>query len=339
MELHQIDTMTDAEWDKAISSYDSKYLFHQSSWLNFVKESHNGRIVRLKIVENGNVSGYFCGIIIKKGPLRILGSPLKGWNTTFMGPIVNKGFDYENFLKAIERVCKKWGIHHIEMSNPFLDNDVFMNNKFFANEEITMIVPLSSDEEENWKNLKSECRNRIRKGKKNNLVIQDTDDPAFVDEFYAQLKEVFGRQNLVPTYPVERIKNLFNHLKPAGLLYTLEVKYDNEVVATGVFPYDDRCVYYLGGASWKKAHKLYPNELLHWTVMTMAVQKGIKEYDMTGRDRGNFKAKFGSKPFVYKHYFKSYSPIAKIGREAYKFFFYAQQKIKGKFIKGNSEVQ
>ena len=73
--------------------------------------------------------------------------------------------------------------------------------------------------------------------------------------------------------------------------------------------------------------------------MSLAAEKGINEYDMVGRDRGNFKAKFGAKPFVYNHYFKSYSPVARAGRELYKFLFYAKQKLKGKLLKGRSEVQ
>lgn len=330
IKLELIENIQPDAWNETISNYDSKFLFHQSAWLNFLEETQNGKTVKFKIVDNGKIEGYFVGLLIKKGPINILGSPLPGWTTDYMGPIVNKGFNIEQFLNALDNVCQQFRIHHVELCNPFLEPDIMHKMGFSISEGTTYVVPLFSNEDQMWKKLKSECRNRIRKGMKNGLVIEDCNDPSFVDEYYAQLKEVFVKQQLVPTYPIERIRSLFRNLTP-NLLFALQVKYDDKIVATGIFPHDDRLVYFFGGASWSKFHEACPNELLHWTVMTLSAKLGISQYDMCGS--GSFKPKFGGNKVTIYKYSKSYSILAKLGREAYKSIFYAKQRLKGKYLK------
>lgn len=326
MKLEHIENIQPEGWDKAISNFDSKFLFHQSAWLNFLEETQHGKAIRFRIVDNEKVKGYFSGLLIKKGPIRILGSPLPGWTTNYMGPIANKKFDLEEFLIALDNMCREWKIHHIELCNPVLEPDIMCKMGFSVSEGITFIVTLSSNEEQMWKNLKSSCRNRIRKGMQNGLRVEECNEPSFVDDYYEQLIEVFAKQRLVPTYPIERIRSLFHHLKP-DLLFTFSVKFGDAVIATGVFPHDDRCVYFLGGASWQKYYHLCPNELLHWTAMSRSAQLGIGQYNMCGQ--GSFKPKFGGEQVPVYRYYKSYSNTARLGRKIFRSVIYAKQKLRG----------
>jgi hypothetical protein len=327
MELELIQHIDAETWDRAIAPYDSKFLFHQSAWLNFLKETQGGEILRFRIRDNGREEGYFAGLLVRKGPLTIFGSPLRGWTTDYMGPIVNRGFDYEKFLPALEGLCRTLKIDHLELCNPLLDDACMQRAGFTLAEGITYVVPLHPSEEEMWKQLeKKSCQYSIRKAKKDGLVIEEHYGGGFVDEYYRQLGEVFAKQGLVPTYPVERVRSLLKHLAPKNIV-ALQVKYGDKAVASGIFPYDDRQVYFFGGASWQAFHKFCPNELLHWTIMTRSAGLGISRYDMCGS--GSFKPKFGGQKVAVKRYSKSYSLLARVGREAYRSFFYARQRIKG----------
>jgi len=328
MELKLIEKIEHVEWDRIISSFDSKGLFHQSAWLDFIEKSQRCKRILLKIEESNKVIGYFPCFILRKGPFKILGSPLIGWSTEFMGPIVNKDFNLENFLNALDKYCKFQKIDHLEISNPVFNPEIMKSKGFQCRKGVTYIVVLSPEEEFMWKNLKQKsCRWAINKAIKNNLIVEDTNNPGIIEEYYKQLMEVFGKKKLVPTYTIERAKTLFECLKKQNLLLALQVKYKNEIIATGLFPYDDRCIYFWGGASWSKFHHLCPNELLHWTVITMAAKKGISKYDMGGG--GKFKSKFGGKLTVTYHWYKSYNPLAKIGRTIYQHQFRILQKMKG----------
>lgn len=319
-----------AQWDEAIKGFDSRYLFHQSVWLRFIEATQRGRILRLKIVDGGEVKGYFAGLLLRKGIWNILGSPLPGTTTNYMGPLINRGLDIRAFIKALEAFCREEGIHHLELINPVLDKGIMEEAGYAISEEITYVVQLSRDENAMWQNLRSECRNRIQKGKTNNLIVEDASDLSFADEYYDQLVEVFARQGLYPTYSRERVKGLFLTLKPGNLL-ALKVRSGDITIATGLFPYDEHCIYFFGGASWSKYRNLCPNELLHWTAMMLAAGKGIAEYDMSGE--GSFKPKFGGKRVVIYRYMKSFSLLAKYGRAAYKTLFYVRQKLSGGIVR------
>ncbi|MFC1966399.1 hypothetical protein ACFLWI_05585, partial [Chloroflexota bacterium] len=208
MELELIEEIQPDAWDEAISHFDTKFLFHQSSWLNFLEETQPGKAIKFRITNNGQVEGYFAGLLLKKGPFRILGSPLVGWTTNYMGPIVNKGFDLERFLKALDDMCRQWRIHHIELLNPFLSPDIMRKMGFSVSEGSTFIVSLSPDEEQMWKKLKKKsCRYPINKARREGIIVEENTDSSFIDEYYRELEEVFAKQHLVPTYPIDRVRS------------------------------------------------------------------------------------------------------------------------------------
>jgi len=329
MELRPLKNVNSIEWDKIISQFDSKGLFHQSAWLDFIKRTQRGEQVLLKIEESNKIIGYFPCFILRKGPFKILGSPCIGWTTNFMGPVVNKDFNQIDFLDALDKYCKSQKIDHLEFSNPIFDPKIVRHQGFQCREGITYAVELSPKEEFMWKNLKKKsCRWAIHKAQKNNLIVEDTNDPRIINEYYSQLIEVFARQKLIPTYQYKRPEILFNSLKKHNLLFSLRIKYKSQTIATGLFPYDNRCVYFWGGASWSKFRHFCPNDLLHWELMKMAGEIGILRYDMG--NGSSFKSKFGGKLTPIYHWYKSYNPLAKIARSLYKYQFQILQKLKGR---------
>ena len=314
------------DWDRTISSYRSKHLFHEACWLRFLERSQQAKIHAVKLLDtDGALAGYFCAGETRKGFFRLLGSPLQGWTTNFIGPIVNQVHP-EILLQTLDRLCRALAIDYFELCNPILPASMMREAGFELDADTTFLVTIDS-ETSMWGRLKSECRNRIRKGLKNGLRVEHTTDPTFVHEYYAQLQDVFLRQGRVPTYGKERVRLLWESLMPAGRLLALRVYKGNDVIATGVFPYDERAIYFWGGASWTSAYSLYPNELLHWNAMLFALGKGIPIYNMCGG--GSFKPKFGGTQIVIERWFKTLSPLARMGRTAYKHYTTARQRVLG----------
>jgi hypothetical protein len=165
--------------------------------------------------------------------------------------------------------------------------------------------------------MRTSARNRVRKAEREGLAVELTTDPAVVDEFFAQLGEVFGKQGMATPYGIERPRSLFRRLVPAGRLLAARVLHREEVVAAGLFPHDDRCIYFWGAGSWLKAQHLCPNELLHWTVIRRAVELGIATYNMCGGE-SQFKDKFGGADVPYHLYSRSLVPLLSPARRAYR---------------------
>lgn len=318
------------EWDSLIDRFDTKTLFHEAAWLDHVHTIHpHGRIEYFRLTEDGNTVGYFCALKIRKMLLSIYGSPLGGTGTNYMGPIVSKDTNQAELVRALTGLCKTQGIAHLEVSHDWLNRAVMESHGFTVHENVTHVCPLPTDEERAWLQLKSTCRNRIRNAESNGLVAEMTDDPSIIDHYYAQLSEVYAKQGLTVPFSKDRPRSLFDHLLPADRIFPVWIKNQGTVIATGLFPYDARCVYFWGAASWLQYRHLCPNELLHWTVMRLGIARGIPLYNMCG-GTSRFKDKFGGSDVPYNHYSRSTLPFLRTARQVYRSAHFLKLKILGR---------
>ena len=146
-----------------------------------------------------------------------------------------------------------------------------------------------------------------------------------VDEFFDQFTEVYGKQRMATPFGRDRVQSLCDHLLPAGRLLALRVKKDETVLASGFFPYDEKCIYFWGAASWLAYQQLSPNELIHWGVIRHAVRHGLSAYNMCG-GQSQFKDKFGGEDVPYLHYSKSAIPGMDLARKAYRAYHFRRLK-------------
>jgi len=322
MKLELIDDVTLEKWDEAIAPYESTMLFHQSAWLNFLVATNHGTLLRFRIRDQNSIQGYFVALLQRKGFLNLLGSPLTGWRTDYMGPIVNKGFDQEKFLIAVDDLARLCKIDFFQIGNPFFDSKILSKMGYTMGDWHAFVIDLYPDPETIWRNVSSKCRNRIRKGRENGLVVENCEDPAFIDEYYSQLQEVCARKNISPHHSLTLIRSLYRHLSPK-YLFTLRVKHGTETVATGLFIHDNHTVSSFGIASRTKYLHLCPNELLNWTVMTRAGELGLRQFIIGHNYRlpkgvAQFKKKFTCREVSIYRYSKTYSAMAKVGHELHK---------------------
>ncbi len=327
MELRPYDPVHDGDWDESVGRYETKHLFHTSAWLDFLKESQGGEIVQLTMEESGRTVGLFAGLEVRKGFFRILGSPLPGTTTEYMGPAVDKaGFDLKGFLAALDAYCRRRGVHLLELCNPLTDDPETMQSAgFHPHPSGTFRIPLSLGQDALWQSFPNKFRNQVRKAVKSGVVVEEPKDvAAFLDEYYAQLQKVFQRQGLVPSYSKARLKHLYSHL--SGSIVSFWARHEGKTIATGIFPHDDRRAFFFGGASIPQFHHLCPNDLLHWEAMQRFCAMGLKEYDTGGS--GSFKAKLGY-PFVpFPRYSRYYSLPARLCREAYRLGFTSWSRLR-----------
>ncbi len=318
-----------ARWEELTASYPSFELFHRKPWLNYLTQSRGMQIRYWRLSEGSRTLGYFCGGILRKGPFRILGSPLKGWGTNFMGPVMNGNFDPAAFLGALDGLASTERLAVAELESRVLSDAALEAAHYEPVTGWTYWVKLTPDNPDMmWKGLESVCRNRVRKAMKAGLTVEDARDPAAADEFYDRYCELMRRKRRAPPYPRAYPRLLFRHLKEADLLFALRVR-DNtgRVLAVGLFPHDHQTVYFWGGASWQDGRDLCPNEFLHWSAMRLAAERGLTRYDMCGY--GRFKKKFGGELITLKRWHKCYWKSARWARRAYGFLFQKRQRLQG----------
>lgn len=76
-------------------------VFHSLPWLETIEEWMRLRLVLVKVERNGRCAAIWPSLEQRKGPFRVLGSPLPGWGTAYMGPLIAEGEDAQGVLGTI----------------------------------------------------------------------------------------------------------------------------------------------------------------------------------------------------------------------------------------------
>lgn len=317
------------DWNAKIRHLEGKTLFHETSWHDHLLDVRpEATVMYCAIVEDSRTVGYFSALALRKLLLPVVGSPLPGTGTNYMGPMLEPGVDQRAVIHALSSFLRRSLTAHMELASTFLDEDPLTEADFSVHRRVTHLVPLPPDEASAWKGLKSTARNRVNKAAAAGLVAEVVTDASIVEQFFEQFVEVYAKQGLAVPFGVERPRSLFDALMPADRLLPVRVRNGTDVIAAGLFPFDERCVYFWGAASWLRAQALCPNELLHWTVMREAIARGIPQYNMCGGNN-QFKDKFGGTDVPYNHYSRSFLPLLPQARRAYAFMHHKQLKLRG----------
>lgn len=315
-------------WDELIEDYESKTLFHTVNWHKHIAPIfRNSRMEYFYIEDKGDCIGYFCGLLVKRYSFKIMGSPLKGTGTNYMGPIVNKGIDQSKLIKAILAMCKQEKIIHIELCNDIFNEAIIKENGFKVYKSVTHKVPVEGNEDDMLQQMKSTGRNRVKKAINNGLIAKELEDDTIIPLYIKQLQHVYGRQHMDAPFGENRVRSLCTNLDAASEILKLGIFHGNDIIATGIFPYSKKEIYFWGAASWRESNDLNPNELLHWEVLKFAAKKEIGTYNMCG-GHSQFKNKFGGEDVDHTTYTKSFLPFINFVRNSYKSMHWIKLKVK-----------
>jgi CelD/BcsL family acetyltransferase involved in cellulose biosynthesis len=283
-------------------------IYQTPAWLAFLSETQNGEPVVAVLHQGRAKVGYFTGMIVRRAGFRILGSPFPGWSTDYMGFALSAGADRRKAVQALTNFAfQDLGCVHLEMMDRNLTasdlEGLEVQSRVYHGFEIDLI----RDEDKLFSDMTSACRRCIRKSEKEGVLVEEAHDLEFADEYYAQLRDVFGKQNLVPTYSVERVRQLIAHLHPTGKLLLLRARNrQGRCIATGIFPHMNGVIYFWGGASWRDYQCLRPNEAIQWAAIKLGKKKGLHIYDMGGG--GEYKRKYGGTEIAVPWFRKSKYP-------------------------------
>ncbi len=283
-------------------------IFQTFQWLQFISSTQNAEPIVAVLKDGNQTVGRFTGLIVRKYGLRILGSPFAGWTTSYMGfnlkPFVSR---IDAFLALEDFAFSDLKCAHFEVMDRHLSVEDAQRLGHPYSVHPGFEIDLTKDEDELFSGMKPACRRCIRKATKSGVEIEEAKDLSFVDDYYAQLLDVFAKQKLVPTYSKERVQALVEHLLPTGRLLLLRARnVEGTCIATGIFPATENTMYFWGGASWRPYQILRPNEAIQWFAMRYWKARGVTRYDMGGG--GGYKRKYGGNkigvPWVRKSKFQ-----------------------------------
>ena len=280
------------QWNGILEAFPDRTLFQSVHWLRFLQETVAGELVFAVLRDRDAEHGYFVGMVVRKFGLRILGSPLPGWSTSYMGLLLKPGISRLDALNDLKRFAfEDLKCAHLEVMDRQLA-PASLDSMYRFRSYNGFEIDLSLDEDQLFSHFTPACKRCVRKASRCGVRIEEAADGEFSEEYYEQLKDVFAKQRLSPTYNIERVRKLISHLQPTGNLLLLRARdNDGRCIATGIFPAMNDRAYFWGGASWREHQHLRPNEALMWYALRYWKRRGIQRFDFSGS--GDYKRKYG----------------------------------------------
>ena len=82
-------------------------IYFSYEWIDFLKKSLNVDPFVIEISDGNKIIGYFVGAVFKKFGVKIVGSPFRGWDTPYMGLLIDDGYSRIEIINDIWIFCKK----------------------------------------------------------------------------------------------------------------------------------------------------------------------------------------------------------------------------------------
>src|SRR5918996_4106009 len=266
----------EVDW-QVLDGFGDRLLMQRRGWLEFVRAVSGGEIVIAQLEQDGQTAGYFSGVLFRRCGVPILGSPFRGWNTAYMGFNLHPDISRVEALLGLERFAfRQLGCLHYEVVDRHLSPQEGVDLGFASSVFYNYRTDLTRNEDELFADMTSACRRAIRKAEKSDITIEHAEPEGFAEEYYGQLLDVFAKQGMTPTYGVDRVKKLIEHIHPSGDLLLARVRDpDGRSIATGIYPgFNGFSLFWANGSL--RPYQIYrPNEALHWHAMRHYKSLGI----------------------------------------------------------------
>jgi CelD/BcsL family acetyltransferase involved in cellulose biosynthesis len=319
----------DVDWDR-MDAFVDRTVFQTREWLSFIAATQQAKLVIAAVRDGTTTLGYFTGLIMRKFGVRILGSPFPGWTTDYMGFNLESGISRRAAVEALVPFAfSELGCIHLELRDRSLTLEDVDGLGFEYTPKTVYEVDLQRTEDEIFAGMTSACRRCIRKAEKVGVEVEEATDGSFAHDYYEQLRDVYAKQSLTPSYTEERVRQLIRFLQPTGRLLLLRARNaEGKPIATGIFPAMNGTMYFWGGASWREQQILRPNEYLMWHAMRYWRERGIGVCDLGGG--ADYKRKYGVREVPVHFFRKSRYRMASRVRNAAKKAFRLRQAAAGR---------
>ncbi len=280
--------------------FTNKSIFCTKEWLAFVAKDSGAEPLILRIQREEEFVGYFTGLSMTKCGVRIVASPFRGWSTCFMGfDMIDPAEKLEILPSLLEYLFSVQKCIYFEMIDRDISVEESKTKGFRANIVSTLELDITREEDEIFKGFKTDARNFIRQFARRGAVLEKAEaDGVFAKEYYDQLRDVFAKQGLVPTYGLKKVENLLDTMGPTGRLLCLRVKDpEGNSIATSIFLGYDKKFFFWGGASYRGSQCYRPNEAMIWRAIQYWKKEGCQIFDMVGVRE--YKKKFGPEEKQY----------------------------------------
>lgn len=290
------------EWKYFLNNCIGSSIYHTPEWKRFLQKTFGYEPHYLFSRDvNGDINGLLPLFYIKS---RLTGSRLCSVPLSHICGHIGSDDSKEELVGEGLNLYSNLNAKYFEIRD-FLDWSSFQPQNLFS----THILELCPNVDGTWSKLSRDVKRGIEKTKKNEIQVDSTNKTEDLNEFY-ELNCITKKEIGVPCHPWRFFKNMFELLDGYVTLYI--ARYNNEIIAGGVFEYFNNEVIYGYGAAHPDYLKFYPYNAFLWRSIEDACIGGYRYFDFgrTSNDNIgliNFKKRWGTmeKKLCYCYYPKN----------------------------------
>jgi serine/alanine adding enzyme len=283
-------------WDRFVEARADSTIMHRWAWREVLAGAYRLRSYSLAAEEADGLVGVL--------PLALIESRLLGRHLVSM-PFMDYGGACATSPQA-ERALVDAAIALASTERAVLELRYAMERPLElpeSLEKVTMVLELGGDEQELWRRLPSERRNRIRKGQRLGLTasVEGAEAlPAFYSVLAANMRDLGS-----PVHSVGFFREILEHLEADARL--LIVRSDAQPIGAALMLFHAGSISIPWVSSRRDAFAKCPNQVLYWEAMAFGIRHGFRTLDFgrSSKGSGTYEAKrqWGAEPVqLHWHY-------------------------------------
>jgi hypothetical protein len=289
----------DVPWE-ALDGRPDRSVFQTRAWLELLRTCVGVEPVVARVDEGSSAVGWFAGGLVRRAGLRVVGSPMPGWATSYMGFTLDDPALVPGALDALRRFAfgelRAVHLEVLDRAAPAGPPGAGWRRSTLPGWELDLA---GRDDATLLAGMTSMARRNVRRAERDGVVVEEVgaeDAERFAAEHLAQARWVFALRGRHPTIDERRVATALRLLGPAGHVVALRARdAAGRPVATGVFPGLPGATAVLWSvAGDERARELRANEALVHEALRRWRDRGAARFDFGGG--GDYKAKFGGRP-------------------------------------------
>lgn len=291
---------SDPRWISFLATTQDINIFYHPTWMQVMVETYGYRPFVLALVDEGN--SLIAGI-----PLMEINSPLRGrrWVSIpfsdYCRPLSRDETTLKVFTEQLLQLVESERVPTLELRGTY----PLYSSLQKQSSHVIHKLDLSSGVDAVWKHIHPMHRRNIRIAAENNVEIVHGVTKEHLTEFY-RMHLLTRRSQGVPIQPWMFFLRLKQLLLDQGHGSILLAYKDQQCIAGAIFLYWGDTFTFKYGASKYDSLEFRPNNLIMWTAIQQACERGFRYFDLGRSDLDNqglrnFKSRWGAEeqPLYY----------------------------------------
>jgi serine/alanine adding enzyme len=276
------------DWQAFASRHAECGLYHHIGWKDAIESAYGHHAPYLIARTDGQVTGVLPLVVVRS---RLFGSSLSSLPfVDFAGVAAADQPSRDALLAKAVELARELRVRYLELRQTAPVSSTMLT----ATHKVLMKLALPENEGAMWSALSSERRNRVRKAQKAGLSVDVADSsllPKFYDIWTRNMRDL-GSPPHSSAFFAAVMRNLEDN---AAILL---VRHEQEHIGAAMALFWNGTFSVPWVSSLREHFQLYPNNVLYWEAVRLAIGKRLKVFDFGRSTRGSgtydFKQRWGA---------------------------------------------